>query len=167
MYVKWHLEKLASAMQYEETSFDVEKRLRTFRRRRNTLDLCVSFGRTWGRYALSDDHYCTKTTRLWGERAPRTLHTSRTEVIFYHPSIQSIAEEKLLSVLVDSWNREFTFLSRFQSTQLARASWKLVIYSFIESLFICDELISLNLYAVYFIIVFFWNPLISYSYTLT
>lgn len=167
MYVKWHLEKLASAMQYEETSFDVEKRLRTFRRRRNTLDLCVSFGRTWGRYALSDDHYCTKTTRLWGERAPRTLHTSRTKVIFYHPSIQSIAEEKLLSVLVDSWNREFTFLSRFQSTQLARASWKLVIYSFIESLFICDELISLNFYAVYFIIVFFWNPLISYSYTLT
>lgn len=108
MYAKWHLEKLAFAMQYEETSFDVERRLRTFQRRRNTLDLCVSFGRARGRYALSDDHYCTKTTGLWGERAPRTLHTSRTEVIFYHPSIQSI-EEKLLSVLVDSWNRELLF----------------------------------------------------------
>lgn len=69
-------------------------------------------------------------------------------------SLDSIDRGEIIICFGRQLEQRITFLSRFQSTQLARASWKLVIYSLIESLFVCHELISF-LYAIYFIIVKF------------
>lgn len=59
-------------------------------------------------------------------------------------SLDSIDRREIIICFGRQLEQRITFLSRFQSTQLARTSWKLVIYSLIESLFVCGELISLR-----------------------